>query len=158
MSDKGQFRKIRVFLACPSDVGEERAVLVRVIERLNKGAANDVGVVLELAEWRDVAPNMGKAEDVVIDQLPVESWDIFIGILRHRFGQPTGNVDPSTGRPYESGTEEEFKLAVRAWKKGHRPRILFYRCTRPALDPETLDQLQLERVKQFLHSSMQSEE
>src|SRR6185295_18128592 len=82
-------------------------------------------------------------------QLPAESWDLFVGILWLRFGSRSGASDPETMKPYESGTEEEFQLAYRSWEKKGRPRILFYRSTRPPLDVTRIDPEQLGRVNAF---------
>ena len=144
MSANKQYKKLRVFVASPGDVITERAHLVSVIESLNHGLADYLGLVLELKEWGQVAPGMGRAEDVILAQLSVETWDIFIGILWLRFGTPTGTIDVEANQPFESGTEEEFKLAYRAWKETGRPRIMFYRCSRP---PSTLIGL---NVDQFI--------
>ncbi len=143
------YRKIRVFVASPGDVAREKDALGKVITSLNRTLGDRFGIVLELKEWRQVAPDMGRPEDVILADLRVESWDIFVGILWLRFGMAPGAVDPTTGRPFDSGTEEEFSLAYRAWQKFRRPRILFYRSLR--LPPRLLDidGVQFDRVGRF---------
>lgn len=140
-----QLKVIRVFAASPGDVAEERQRLARVITRLNDQLADATGIRLELKEWRQVAPGMGRPEDVILDQLPVETWDVFLGLLWLRFGMPPGRN--RAGVDHDSGTEEEFRLAHRAWQEARRPRILFYRCTRPA--PVDVDAKQLVKVQKF---------
>lgn len=51
---------INVFVASPGDVAKERACLQQVADRLNHQLAEHVGVRLELKEWRQVAPGMGR--------------------------------------------------------------------------------------------------
>ncbi|HEV7487079.1 MAG TPA: hypothetical protein VGQ65_15475, partial [Thermoanaerobaculia bacterium] len=92
---------------------------------------------------------MARPEQVILDQLPVESWDIFIGLLWLRFGSPTGGTDPATGAQFSSGTHEEFKLAYQSWQSTKRPHIMFYRCVRPPTDIDGFDTVQLEQVRDF---------
>ena len=137
MPATGQYRKIRVFVASPGDVNREREGIKRVIESLNRVFSERYRVILELKEWRQVVPDMGLPQEVIFEQLKVEAWDIFVGILWLRFGMSPGTVDPESGRAFDSGTEHEFTVAHRAWQKLQRPRILFYRCLR--LPPRLLD-------------------
>lgn len=139
-------RKIRIFVASPSDVTRERICLRKIVEVLNRRIANSLGYVLELKDWLEVPPGAGRAESVILRALPMESFDIFIGILWQRFGSPTGNVDPRTGRRFLSGTEEEFKWAYNNWKKRGRPEIMIYRRTS---SPANVNTLQYSRVCSF---------
>ncbi len=69
----------------------------------------------------------------------------FVGILWQRFGTPSGANDPQTGLTFDSGTDEEFTLAYKAYQNNDRPQILFYRCNREVgldqLDPDQLTKL-----------------
>jgi hypothetical protein len=93
-------------------------------------------------------PDLGRPEQVILDQLKPDTWDLFIGILWHRFGTPPGGKDPQTQKEYLSGTEEEFRVAHRLWKKHGRPRVMFYWCKR-SIPPDDLDPDQYKRVKEF---------
>ena len=156
MPDKKNYQKLRLFLASPSDVAKERAYLRNVVAELNKtgsGIADEKGIQLEVIGYdTHVAPDMGRPQGVVFDQLPPESWDVFIGILWQRFGSPTGEVDHKTGEEFKSGTIEEFARAHELWQQdSSRPRILFYRSKQP-IDYFELksDQKQaLEKVEAF---------
>ncbi len=120
---------LHVFVATPRDVAAERDRLGLIVRDLSAAFAEH-GLTLELLDWRDVVPDLGRPEDVILDQLPVEKWDIFIGVLWARFDTPPGRKDPETGKSFLSGTEEEFALACRSWRETGKPRILFYRCKR----------------------------
>ncbi len=112
-----QFQKLRVFVASPRDVVEERRCLSPVIDELNRSVAKDKGLVLELIRWETHAtPEMGRPQEIISRQ--IGQYDIFIGIMWKHFGTPTGLT--------ESGTQEEFNLAYRYWKKTGKPRIMFY--------------------------------
>ena len=141
------YRKLRIFIACPDDVSAEKDRLPGIVNRLQT-VAHESGFFLHLLEWRNVVPDMGRAQEIIFSQSEPKSWDIFIGILWQRFGSPSGALNPTDNMPFESGTQEEFDTAYKLWKKYHWPRILFYRCTRSVnvnLDPE-----QLSRVQKFV--------
>lgn len=142
---------IRLFVAAPQDVTEERDRVERVARILNEpsGYADQQGCTLQVLDWHGVVPSMGLPEEVILDQLPVTAWDIFIGILWTRFGTPTGRSDPDTGEPFESGTEEEFKLALRSWKATKRPRVLFFRRVTSPPNLADIDPAQWARVHAF---------
>jgi tetratricopeptide (TPR) repeat protein len=140
-------KKLRIFAASPSDVANERARLATVVEDL-KALAEYVGVTLELVDWQQVVPDLGRAEQVILDQLKPDTWDLFIGILWHRFGTPPGGKDPQTQKEYLSGTEEEFRVAYRLWQQYKRPRVMFCWCKR-SIPPDDLDPDQYKRVREF---------
>ena len=139
------FKKLRIFAASPSDVTNERAKLETVVDAL-KPMADYLGLTLEIIDWRAVVPNAGRPQQIIFDQLKPTSWDIFIGILWHRFGTPSGAKD-KTSKDYLSGTEEEFKTAYELWKLYSKPRMVFYRCTRAL--PFDVDPDQLKHVREF---------
>lgn len=133
-------RKIRVFVASPSDVKEERERLPNVVEELNRVIGQDKNIILELVRWEThVAPDMGRAQTIINRQ--VGPYDIFIGIMWKRFGTPTGTAN--------SGTQEEFGTAFECWKMTRRPRIMFYFNQAPysLRTPEEADQVR--RVLEF---------
>jgi hypothetical protein len=133
-------QKLRIFAASASDVATERAKVAEVAARL-KPLADARGLVLDVVDWRAVVPGMGPIEELILSQLNPKEWDIFVGLLWHRFGTP-----PGTG--YRSGTEEEFQAAYQLWKEYRKPRVMFYRCTRE-VPPDVRDSEQFERVEDF---------
>jgi hypothetical protein len=147
-------RRLRVFVASPGDVADERSRLDRLIQAMNRtgGTAERLGLSLELLRWEThVTPDAGRPQGVVFAQLSPADWDIFVGILWLRFGSETGEVDPATGHPYHSGTEEEFNAAFRLRQSNAIPwpKVAFYRCTRPPADMLHFDAAQYGRVQQF---------
>jgi formylglycine-generating enzyme required for sulfatase activity len=113
---------LRLFLASPSDCLEERALAERVISEVNSTVARKLGYGIELVQWEDVVPGMGRPEQVILDHVDIEDTDLFLGVLWNRFGTPTGKA--------QSGTDEEFQVAYSAWRQYRRPRILLYFCQR----------------------------
>jgi hypothetical protein len=142
-----KFTKMRIFAASPADTSTERAKLATIIDSL-KPLAEKQGLILEVVDWRMVVPDAGRPQQVIFDQLKPTTWDIFIGILWHRFGSPNGAANPATQKEYLSGTEEEFTTAYRLWQQFQRPRVMMYRCTRP-IPPNALDPDQFKRVNEF---------
>jgi hypothetical protein len=140
-------QKLRIFAASASDTATERAK-VETAAGLLKPLADYLGIVLDVSDWRSVVPDMGRPEQVILDQLKPTQWDVFIGILWHRFGTPPGGQNPQTQREYLAGTEEEFQTAYRLWKQGGKPHLMMYRCTRAA-PLDVVDPDQLKRVKEF---------
>lgn len=152
MSGERNHTKLRVFLASPQDVNPERERVHYIADELNRlgNIADEIGLTIEVLDWQThVAPFGGRPEEVILQQLPVEKWDVFIGILWLRFGTATGSADPTTGKPFGSGTEEEFIRALSLWRKNEKPQILFYRCMRSPANLDELDPDQYKRITTF---------
>lgn len=139
--------KLRIFISSTADMAAERAKVETVVSSLEM-LADRLDIVLQIDDWRAVVPNIKRPEQIILDQLKPTSWDIFIGILWHRFGILPAAHDSQTKEAYLSGTEEDFKTAYRLWQQYQKPRIVMYRCTRnvplDALDPD-----QFKRVREF---------
>lgn len=147
---KKRAQVIRVFIASPGDVAPERDRSELVINELNRDLGDALGVRLEAIRWENyVSPLMGRPEAVVLDQVKVNQWDIFVGILWLRFGSPTGAFNTARNEEFLSGTEEEFNLAYESWKKTGGPQILFYRCTRSPKSITDINAEQFSRVTKF---------
>jgi len=131
-------RTLKVFLASPSDVVEERGALARLIRDINDVLAflaPEKHLKLELVRYEThTFPDLGQPQEVINRQIPMD-YDIFVGVMWSRCGTPTG-TEPS-------GTIEEFRRAFERRKKGHLPRIMFYFCDQmiPIPDAEELRQL-----------------
>ncbi|MBI5650246.1 MAG: SUMF1/EgtB/PvdO family nonheme iron enzyme [Chloroflexi bacterium] len=147
---------LRVFLASPNDVADERKRVARVVDAMNAdgGEAFLSNVHLKLLRWEtDAVPDVGRPEQVLLDQFDPTKWDIFIGILWLRFGSGTGGTDPDTKQPYLSGTDEEFKTAyrLREAREDGFPKIMVYRCARPPAQMIGFDWKQYARVEEFFN-------
>ena len=109
---------IRIFLASPSDVEDERHIVERVVGEINQIVYRRENVRLELLKWEThVSPTMGRPQQTILDQIGPH-YDILLGIMWKRFGTPTGKAN--------SGTQEEFNKAYEQWKQYGHPRIMFY--------------------------------
>lgn len=129
-------RIIRIFVSSPDDVAEERAVLADVVASINRTVGQPGGFRLELVRWEyDVVREMGLRPQQNIDA-EIPAYDIYLGIMSARFGRPTGH--------YGSGTEKEFKDALKQREKDGVPCIAFYFDDQPAVSGE------LEVAKQYM--------
>jgi hypothetical protein len=133
-----QVRLLRIVMASPGDVAEEREVLDKVIAKLNRSTAADRGVRLEISRWEtDAFPGFHPSgpQGLIDSVLQVENCDILIAIFWKRFGTPV----PDAG----SGTEHEIRAAVESWRQRERPDIMMYFNEKPwnPSTPEEVDQL-----------------
>ena len=79
-------KKLRIFVASPSDVANERAKLETVVEML-KPTADYLGLALEVLTWRDVVPNAGRPQQIIFDQLKPTEWADYLTHMHFgRFG------------------------------------------------------------------------
>jgi hypothetical protein len=115
--------KLRVFLASPGDVPDERHRVETIIDQLNRGIADEKGLVLDLIRWETHSwPSAGSDPQEIINR-QVGVPEIFIGIMWTRLGTKTPRA--------ESGTVEEFELAFESWRNGRVAEIMFYIRTDP---------------------------
>lgn len=133
---------LRVFVASPSDVSEERQRLNEVVSAVNSGFAT-TGVRLELIRWeQDASPSLGEDAQSVINEQLLTDYDIFVGIMWNTVGSPTGRA--------ESGTIEEFENALRRFQEdAAEPKVMMYFKDSVPLSMDEIDPNQLTRVREF---------
>ena len=100
---------LRVFVAAPSDLDDERAALEEVITELNLTSARILGVWLELVSWQTHAfPAIGSDAQAIINTQIDDAYEIFVGLLWSKIGTPTPRAP--------SGTLEEYRRAHERFK------------------------------------------
>lgn len=127
-------KNIRIFLASPSDVSNERQIVSEAIEDLQLTIGKTRNIHLELIKWETHSyPDIGDySQDVINNQ--IGSYSVLVGIMWQRFGTKTKNAG--------SGTEEEFDIAYKVFKKYGAPKIMFYfKASRAVRNKEELKQL-----------------
>ena len=133
----------KCFISSPGDCIKEREICEKVIDDLNNGLAKHLNVNFETFMWEnDVLPDMGKNGQEIIDEHIIDSnYDIFIGIMKNRYGHPTKKAG--------SGTEHEFNDALlRKENNPQYPQILFF-FGKELIDPDNFNQAQYNKVKEF---------
>ncbi len=113
------FRLIRVFLASPGDLQDERRLASEAVEELNKGIASHFDCRVDLKGWEDTLPGSGRPQSIINREL--DRCELFIGIMWKRWGTP-----PATQGSYTSGFEEEFELSATKLKKTGNPEMAMY--------------------------------
>ncbi|WP_271593787.1 hypothetical protein [Bradyrhizobium sp. CCBAU 65884] len=127
---------IRVLLASPSDLPQERAVVTEAIYDWNAQHSEAEAVVLLPIAWETHAtPRSNVRPQQAINEQLVDKSDLLIGMFWTRLGTSTGVA--------ESGTVEEIDRFVAAGKSA-----LLYFSNRP-IEPEAFDHKQNRRLKEF---------
>ncbi len=139
MPEDKQF--LRVLVASPDDVADERLIVRKVLKQVNSIGAHHAGLHLEFLGWETLHPGFGVEPQAVINQQIGEDYDIFVGILWTRFGTPTEGT--------LSGTQEEFERAYQRHKEnpGSIPIMFYFSEVEVIWSNQDLTQLQ--RVKDF---------
>lgn len=129
---------LRVLIASPSDVPEERDSIPQILRRWNSRHAENKGIVLLPVSWEiDGTPSyeLGKDGQEVLNRDIVDKCDIAIAVFYSRLGTPTLRAD--------SGTIEELQRFV----TDNKP-VAVYFSDRP-ISPSAIDTDQLIRLRAF---------
>lgn len=108
---------IKIFLASPGDLTEERRAAKRIVEEENINHAVVQGYQFELVGWEDTVAQHGRAQEIINRDL--DQCNFFVGLVWKRWGTPPG---PSDG-PYSSGFEEEYERSEARFKATGKPSI-----------------------------------
>lgn len=124
-------RNLRLFLASPGGVDQERAATKRVADQLNVPFGR-VGWHVEVLRWEDRGPASGRAQaDINPD---VDRCHVFLGIVWDRWGTPTGD--------HTSGFAEEWTRARDRWRETRAPELwIFLKEVDPEREAAPDDQL-----------------
>lgn len=106
---------IKVMIASPGDVQEERGIAVDVIHEWNSIHATYRGQILQPVRWEtDTAPEFGDRPQEIINRQVLRDCDLLVGMFWTRLGTPTGVAS--------SGTLEEIQEHLKAGK----PAMLYF--------------------------------
>jgi len=107
---------VRVFLASPGDLRDERAAAKSVVDDLNQTWLSFHGYHVELVGWEITVASFGRPQSIINRDL--ETCEYFLGILHKRWGTP-----PDKEGRYTSGFEEEFRSSVERKRLSNKPDI-----------------------------------
>jgi hypothetical protein len=85
-------KHLKVVVASPNDVQEERDSLQEILEDINQQIAIFFGLYLDLVRYEDDAfPGFHKygPQGLIDEILQIKDCDVFIGIFWKKFGTPT---------------------------------------------------------------------
>ncbi|MFM0366325.1 HEAT repeat domain-containing protein [Paraburkholderia sediminicola] len=112
---------VKVFLASPGDVVEERRLAKTVADEVNQLLGDEFSCQIELVGWEDTVSVFGRPQATINREL--ERCELLIGVVWKHWGTP-----PDTEGHYTSGFEEEFRTSVERRLKENRPEIsLFFK-------------------------------
>ena len=137
-------RHLRVFLASPGDIAEERQLALEVLDRLPDDPVFRDRITIRTIAWdkpgagTPMLATITPQEAIAKGLTPPSDCDIVIVILWSRLGTPLpADWKKPDGSPYHSGTEWEYCNALEAAEQHGKPKLLLYRRTEKVLlDPD----------------------
>lgn len=142
--------RIDIFISSPSDLVEERNIIRKVIEKINRSPIRDSYFLVPLLYEDEVPPEIGKEAQLIVDRyMQVQNSYILISLLWTRMGTPFTIIE--TKEKYESGTQYEILKGYENFQEKGWPHILLYRKEKenPSADP-----VQKEKVTKFFDDFM----
>ncbi|MCZ7859760.1 DUF4062 domain-containing protein [Agrobacterium salinitolerans] len=110
-------RIIKVFLASPGDLGDERRAAKAIVEEENKNHAFNAGYQIDLVGWEDTVAQARRAQAAINAEL--NQCDYFVGMMYKKWGSAPGKED----HPYTSGFEEEFRTSHKRRMQTGKPEM-----------------------------------
>ncbi len=128
-------RRVRVFLASPGDVEEERTLARAVIDKLRNEFRYKNRISIETVAWDQPGATVAQEatltpQAAIAKGLPTPSeCDVVVVVFSSRMGTPLpAEYTKPDGSRYLSGTEWEFCNAMEAARRNSRPTVWLYRC------------------------------
>jgi hypothetical protein len=134
--------QLKVFVASPSDIKDERVIIGEVLDDINKIFSPRFGLEFDLVKWEmDTYPGIGDDAQSVINNQIGDDYDVLVGIFWTRIGTAT--------KRSVSGTVEEIMRAYqRAKEMPDRIQLMVYFRNSP-ISPDDIDGNQISQVHQF---------
>lgn len=130
---------LKVMIASPGDVPQERTLVRDVIHEWNVVHAEDRGIVLQPVGWEThTSPQMGDRPQAIINKQVLQGCDILVAAFWTRLGSPTGTSS--------SGTVEEIEEHIANGK----PTLIYFSSVPVRL--ESVDPKQYEALTVFKQS------
>src|SRR5580693_4635616 len=123
---------LKVFISSPGDVGQERMIASRVLERLQGEFSGYVEIIPILWEHEPLLATSHFQKQIVAPS----QTDIVVCILWSRLGtRLPDQFKRADGTMYASGTEWEFEDAYASFSTTGKPDLLVYRkMNEPVID------------------------
>lgn len=139
---------LSIFLASPSDVVQERDIVVKCVEKWNAIRGKSYGYLFELLNWeRSTSASVADYGQSAVNRQIGDDYDAMIALFWHRIGSPTPH--------HRSGTTEEYSRAIERFKNGAPIEIgVYFKSANPPFNDIDPDQL---KALRSLQESMQAE-
>ncbi len=142
---EGHSRRLRIFISSPGDVGQERVIAMRVVERLQTEFSAYVDLEPILWEHEPLRATGHFQEQILAPSLA----DIMVCILWSRLGtRLPAKFQRDDGSLYASGTEWEFEDALSSYKERGTPDLMVYRKSAEPHASMSNEQALLDRLAQ----------
>ena len=102
---------LRVFIASPGGLAEERKAFRDEIQEYNDAEAIPRGVLFQALGWEDTLGGVGRPQTIINED--VRRADYFVLVLWNRWGSPPD----TSSQQFTSGTEEEYHVALECYEK-----------------------------------------
>jgi hypothetical protein len=109
--------ELRVFIASPSGLSEERDAVDQAAASLNAILSDLLDVTIRVYRWEQLTPRAGRPQELINPW--VDQCDLLIGIVHRRWGSPAGGG-------YETGFHEEVGRAMERRSQDGAPDIALY--------------------------------
>ncbi len=138
----------KIFISCPGDVEEEKNRLIEFFASTEAALAKKgIPAHLKPLYWKSIVHQYDGVRGQSIINNEFNNYDHYIGILASRFGTPTKTEE---GIKYGSGTEEEFRLAVKTKKE--KPELGLYMFFKNVTEPtEPKQKKEYKKIVKFKH-------
>ena len=110
---------LRIFLASPGDLEEERIAIRDIVLEINESWANPLGYHIDLVAWEETVAGYGRPQHLINKDL--DQCDLFIGMIWKRWGTP-----PDSDSQFTSGFQEEFERSLARREQSESPEISLY--------------------------------
>ncbi|MCK5373825.1 MAG: DUF4062 domain-containing protein [Alphaproteobacteria bacterium] len=108
-------KEFKICLSCPNELVRERQICEAAISEYTQFITSEE-IQYTVVHSGTVASQFGKSPQEIINE-EWDGFDLYIGLMGTRFGTPT--------EKYESGTEEEFNVALEKHKKDSSVSVSF---------------------------------
>ena len=133
---------VKVMIASPGDVANERQTARDVINEWNVIHAEDRRSIIMPVAWEtNATPAMGDRAQEIINKQLLRTSDLLVAIFWIRLGTPTGVA--------KSGTSEEIEEHLHAGK----PVMLYFSAT--PVRPDSMGEVQYQALREFKASMRQ---
>jgi len=137
-------RILKIFLASPSDVIDERKEIFSLRDYFNEIIGKNNNIIFDFVNWeKNAYSGIGEDAQDVINKTTKSDYDIFLGIFWKKFGTKTNRA--------ESGTVEEYNIALKKYQENpENIHLMFYFKT--SIDSENIyniDTKELDKIKNF---------
>lgn len=142
-------RIIKVFLASPGDLVDERRAAKAIVEEENKNHAFKTGYQIDLVGWEDTVAQARRAQAAI--NVELNQCDYFVGMMYKKWGSLPGKK----GHPYTSGFEEEFRISDERRLRTGKPEmsLIFKKLSPDQLADQGPDLTKVVRLRKEIQES-----